>query len=207
MTVTEALQSRRATPHFDPQAAISREELLAIMDRASLAPSSTNLQPWEFLVLESEADRRRLWAVSYEQNKILEAPVVLVVLGNLFAHVSNAPAVVESQIANGYLKPERREQKLADLAGAWDQPDARMMEAFRGSSLWAMAFMLAAEEAGWHTAPMGGYQPEALMQEFSVPETFLPTMVICVGKADPGRTMLPRNIRFAASDRIHIGNW
>ncbi|MDX2066103.1 MAG: nitroreductase family protein [Fimbriimonadaceae bacterium] len=207
MTVTEALQHRRATPHFDPSAVISREELLAIMDTASLAPSSSNLQPWAFLILESEADRRRLWAVSYEQPKILEAPVVVVVLGNYRAHIEHGPQIVDSQIANGYLKPERREQKIADLAGGWDHPVAQMTEAFRGSSLWSMAFMLAAEEAGWNTAPMGGYKPDELMAEFGVPDTYFPTMIICVGKADASRTMLPRNVRFAAADRIHVGNW
>ena len=51
MTVSEALNARRATPFFDPSQEISLDALKALIDQASLSPTSMNLQPYNLLVV------------------------------------------------------------------------------------------------------------------------------------------------------------
>ena len=48
--------------------------------------------------------------------------------------------------------------------------------------LWAMAFMLAAENAGWQTVPMTGYRRDGLRRVLNLPEHYLDVMLIAIGK-------------------------
>lgn len=45
----EIVTGRRSSWYYDPSVKISREEIKEILETASLAPSSVNLQPWRFL--------------------------------------------------------------------------------------------------------------------------------------------------------------
>ena len=67
MTVTslnnnykEIITSRRSVRVYDPSVKISREEMTEILEEATLAPSSVNLQPWRFLVVDSPEGKATL---------------------------------------------------------------------------------------------------------------------------------------------------
>jgi len=182
-------------------------EVKALIETANLAPSSLNLQPWEFLVVISAEDKERLKKVSYNQAKIAEASAVVVVLGNLHLY-DHAQAVAERNAELGYFGPEGIEKFVKSALGTYEGNDAAQRdEAFRSCSLWAMAFMLAAEEAGWSTAPMGGFTPGDLTKEFGIPNTHIPTLLICIGKPNPALPMSPRGLRISAQELVHEGNW
>ena len=60
--------------------------------------------------------------------------------------------------------------------------------------LWAMVFMLAAQEAGWHTVPMMGYEPARLREILNIPPRYLDIMLIAVSKDEQeGHRTLRRN--------------
>jgi nitroreductase len=207
MTVHEALIQRRSTPFFDSSVTIEQSEIEALLELASLSPSSMNLQPWETILCHSAEDKARLQAVSFNQKKISEASAVLIVLGNLHHH-EHAPFVAESSAQLGYYPPERKQNFIDNAAKAYaDKPQAQRDEAFRGSSLYAMALMLAAKQSGWDTAPMGGFEPDKLAAEFGLPDSHIPIMLLCIGKADPNRAILPRQGRLPVQELLHIGHF
>lgn len=206
MTVTEALQHRRATPSFDTTVKIDQAELEALIDKACLAPSSMNLQPWEFLVCIDEADKERLLGVAMNQKKVVEASAVIVVVCDTTYHL-HAADVADSQIERGYMPAERKEGFVTMVHGFGENKQASREEAIRSSNLWAMAFMLAAAEAGWDTAPMGGFVASDLSTEFGLPETYFPVLLIAIGKRNPSVNLLPRNFRYGAETLTHYGNW
>ena len=207
MSVHDALNFRRAVPHFDSSVAISKEQVLELCNLANLAPSSLGLQPWEYLICTTAEAKERLKAASYNQNKVTEASAVVVVLGNLLHH-EHAPKIADSNIELGYFGEERRQPWIDGAFGAYaNNPQKQRDESFRGSSLWAMAFMLAAADQGWDTAPMGGFEPDKVAQAFGLPETHIPTLIVCIGKRPEGAKLLPRNYRFPAEDLAHWENW
>ena len=206
MTVTEALQARRATPSFDPSVEISPEELERLIDLACLAPSSMNLQPWEFLICISPEDKARMQGVAMNQKKVVEASAVIAVICNLEFYL-HAEAIADSQIERGYMPAANKDAYVQRVQSQAENPQALREEAIRSSSLWAMSFMLAAQEAGWETGPMGGFVAHALSQEFGLPETRFPILLITIGKANPEIKLLERNIRFSAKKLAHYGNW
>ncbi|MCK9535551.1 MAG: oxygen-insensitive NAD(P)H nitroreductase [Pseudomonas sp.] len=82
MQLTDALTRRYATKAFDPSKTLPEavvEQLLALL---RLSPSSTNIQPWHFIVASSAEGKARLakgaaGSYSYNQSKILNASHVV----------------------------------------------------------------------------------------------------------------------------------
>ncbi len=207
MDVTAALEARRAVPSFDPSVSITVEEVSRIVDKANLAPSSMNLQPWKILVAHSAEAKETLKAVSYNQAKVTEASAVIVVCGDL-QHFRQVEQITADAVAQGVSTEERRSRTIAMAIGAYESDHQKQRdEVFRGGSLWSMAFMLAATEAGWDTAPMGGFEPEKVAAAFGLPESVLPILLIAIGKRNPEVALYPRGYRFPATEIVHVDRW
>src|ERR1041384_6711296 len=78
--LTRVLLERRATQHFEPDD-VPAEFLQALLELGAQAPSGFNLQPWRFIVVRDANNRKRLQAAAMNQEKISEAPVVIIFLG------------------------------------------------------------------------------------------------------------------------------
>ena len=57
---SDIVYNRRSIRNFDPSVKIPREELLEILDKTVTAPSSVNMQPWRFVVVDSEEGKEKL---------------------------------------------------------------------------------------------------------------------------------------------------
>ena len=82
MEFKDAMKQRRAVNFFDPTKDVTDEQLRQIIEIAALAPSGSNLQPWNVIVLRDKEKKERLKKVASNQPKITDAPVVLIVLGD-----------------------------------------------------------------------------------------------------------------------------
>jgi nitroreductase len=82
MEFKEAMKQRRAVNFFDPTQDITDAQLKQIIETAALAPSGFNLQPWNLIVLRDKVQKEKLRKAAWDQPKITDAPVVLIVLGD-----------------------------------------------------------------------------------------------------------------------------
>lgn len=62
MALIEDLQWRHATKAYDPTKKVSKEDIEKIVEAARLAPTSSGLQPFRIIVVESQEVRERLVA-------------------------------------------------------------------------------------------------------------------------------------------------
>lgn len=76
MDVWEALYERRTTRVFDPERPVPREVVLELLDAALIAPTSCNLQMWDFVVVDDPDQRERLGRLSLQ---VLTTPVAIYV--------------------------------------------------------------------------------------------------------------------------------
>ncbi len=99
MDVFEAIKGRRSCRKFSSEP-IAENDLDLILEAATWAPSAANNQPWEFIVVSSAAVKQRIleeaqerkqelfaksgwkWLDRYQVGFLLEAPVILAVVGN-----------------------------------------------------------------------------------------------------------------------------
>lgn len=82
MDVFEALFTRRSIRKFTTQF-VSKDDENLILKAAMLAPSACNEQPWHFVCVRDAEMRERLSHVSPYTHMAAEAPLVIVVCGDL----------------------------------------------------------------------------------------------------------------------------
>ncbi len=166
-SITQVLLDRRATDHFksDP---VPEEYLEAILRFAAQAPSGYNLQPWRFVVVREEANRRRLQKAAMDQAKVGEAPVVIIAFAIKDDWKKQMDAILQEGVRRGTGKADQMESiknmttKFLDRFPAAVWLNRHTMIAFT-------TMMLVAEAYGLDTAPMEGFDPEAVKEEFALP--------------------------------------
>ena len=79
-TFHDIVANRYSCRHYS-QEPVSQEQILEILECASLAPSACNRQPWKFMVITAPEELSAVHA-SYNRDWIKEAPVAIIVLGN-----------------------------------------------------------------------------------------------------------------------------
>src|SRR5213075_527070 len=79
--LTDLVRTRRATDAFTSEPILDGD-LKQILQAGLEAPSSYNLQPWRFIVVRDQEPRRKLRLAAMNQQKVEEAPVVIVACGD-----------------------------------------------------------------------------------------------------------------------------
>jgi len=59
-TINTALNWRYSTKVFDANKKISAEDFEQIKDMLQMSPSSTNIQPWSFVIADDDAGKARI---------------------------------------------------------------------------------------------------------------------------------------------------
>jgi nitroreductase len=82
------LTKRTAAEHFDSAALISDSEIKELVEEASQAPSSFNIQHWRFIAVTDMEIKQKLKSAMIESNqrRVADAPVTFLVLGDLQGH-------------------------------------------------------------------------------------------------------------------------
>ena len=192
LSVAEVARSRRTATSFDPTRPVPPDLLEKILRLATLAPSSANLQPWRFLVVRESANRRRLQACARNQPKVGQAPVVVIVLGYHHPDRTHLEPMLAMQAALGGCTPERAAEIRGRVVAGFRDLTDRALWATRSTMLAAATMMLAAESLGVASAPMEGFDVEAVRREFGVPDDHSVCCLVALGyaaaeKPFPGR--------------------
>jgi len=77
----EAVRKRRSVRTFTDQP-VEPEKLEQILRAGMQAPSAHNIQPWEFLVVTDEADKKAVSEMSPYAKMAARAPMLIIVCGN-----------------------------------------------------------------------------------------------------------------------------
>lgn len=204
MNTIEAIHHRISANKFDPTRSLSEEDTRELVELATEAPSSLNIQHWRFVAVTKIEDKTRLKAVAFDQEKVVDAPVTFIILGDLRGHEKLAAALEPLVVAGTF------DRKMADgwLGAAGhlygSNPQMARDEAIRSASLAAMTLMLAAEAKGMASGPMIGFDPEGVRREFQIPERYVPVMLLPVGYASAGNWA--RKPRFGLDQVLFSGS-
>lgn len=177
---------RKSVRLYDENVKIDRKEMLEMISEATLAPSSVNMQPWRFVVIESDeakAKLRPLIRFNTRQNDTSSAMVLI--FGDLRCY-EKAEEIYDQAVAEGKMPQEVREKQLSTIVPYYQSLSRQQMNDIVkiDSSLAAMQFMLVARAHGYDTNPIGGFEADRLAAAFGLdPERYVPVMIVSVGKA------------------------
>jgi nitroreductase len=176
MKVAEAIERRRAIKAYDPSHRMSEAEVERLMSLAMLSPTAWNIQQWRFVLVRNPELRRQLRAAAWDQPQVTDASLLVVLTADTKAwqkeparYWRNAPEVQDylvGAMARFYAGRE------------WLQRD----EAMRSCGLAAMTLMLAAQEMGYQSGPMDGFDFDAVGGIIGLPADHVVTMFVVIGR-------------------------
>ncbi|PGM58773.1 nitroreductase family protein [Bacillus sp. AFS053548] len=176
-------QERRSVRHYDPSFQMSDDEIKELLEIAVQAPSSSNLQPWRFLVIKDQDTKQKLLPIANNQQQVVDASAVIAVLGDTEAY-KNADRIYDELVEKGMMTQEVKDFYVGSIVknyGGLPEEIATKIAMVDGG-LVSMQFMLAAKAKGLDTVPMGGFDQAKFVEAFNVPANFKPVMLISVGK-------------------------
>lgn len=204
-----AVESRRTVRDFLPDP-VPQEVLDRALDAARLAPSSSNLQPWEFVIIRDPKSRQAANAACLDQGPARTAPVLIALVTHRDTWRRNRDEIVRIFESRG---PLRRSQtayykkiipmvyttgpfglfgplkRLASRLISLFKPTPNLMAredirimAHKSTALAAATFMLALRAEGYDSCPMEGFDPWRAKALLDLPRGAEVNMFLAVGK-------------------------
>ena len=198
MELIQSIKERRSINFFEAGVEISDDTIRELLSLANLAPSSFNLQPWRVVVVKNQERKKALRKCAFDQPKVEEASVVLIIIGDPDAVELNGERVLESWANLGYISGEEQKEMsrrlMKQLYGTKDSLTRKIFAA-KNAGLFGMNLMSAARGFGLETHPMDGFDEGAIKQEFGIPADKIIPMLIAIGHLKKDVTLLPRAFR------------
>src|SRR5215813_11649361 len=110
MDAIELIKQRISTNKFDTSRTLSDSEIKELVSYATEAPSAYNIQNWRFVAVTTPEEKERLKALSYNQQKVADAAVTFIVLGDLRGY-EKLPQILKRRVDGsgdgGWMDAER----------------------------------------------------------------------------------------------------
>lgn len=194
MNFEQITKNRRSINFFDPEKEVPREKIKKMVELASHTPSSFNLQPWNLMVLQNREQKEQLKALAWDQPKIVEAPVIMIVLADKEGWKQGHPGFErtwQEMVKIGM--PETQRDWFLNATNSlynWS-PDANLAFAAKNAGFFAMSLMYAAVSLGLDSHPMDGFDHEGVKKAFNIPDRYWITMLLAVGYKKSGLVLDP----------------
>lgn len=178
--------NRRSIREYDPNIKITKEEMTQILQDAMRAPSSVNLQPWRFVVVETDEGKEKLrpfMRFNTKQNDTSSA--MIIVFGDMECY-RLTETIYDQAVKDGHMPKEVRDKQVSNILPLYQSLSREKMNDIvrLDCGLVAMQLMLAARSYGYDTNPIGGFIEEKLAETFGLDSSrYSPIMMIAIGKA------------------------
>ncbi len=177
MHTKEAIQSRRAVKHYDPQHRMTEDEITELLSLAILSPTAFNIQNWRFVVVRDAGMREKIRAVSWDQAQVTDTSLFIVLCADLKSW--------EKQPERYWQKAPKEVQDfmLPAIDHYYrDQPQVQRDEAMRSCGIAAQTLMLAAKSLGYDSCPMDGFDFDEVAKLIKLPQDHVIAMFVAIGK-------------------------
>lgn len=197
MDVDEAVRRRRTTRAFDPDAAVSDDDLTVVVTAGLRTPSAGWTQAVELLVLAAPADRDRYWRLTADPDRAADRWL----RGMMAASALVLVWTSEQAYRDRYAEPDKGWEGEDRWSAPYWWVDAGMA---------VQTMLLAATARGLASAFVGVPRTAqaAVAAAFGVPSAHQSVGLVALGHAPAGhRPSAPRRPRRPDADRIHLGQW
>ena len=177
MDMFDAINTRRAIKHYDPEHRLTDEEIQKLLEATIQAPTSFNIQHWRFVLLTDPELRKQVRAAGNDQAQMTDASLLVLFTGDVKAWKKS---------------PERywrnAPKEVADLLVGWMGPfhegDEQLQrdEAMRSIGIAMQTLMLAATGMGYQSCPMIGFDRDAVAKLVGLPEDHVIGPMVAIGK-------------------------
>ena len=181
----DVIKGRKSVKYFDPNIKIKREEIIEMLNEANLAPSSCNLQPWRYIVVDTQEGKEKLGSANYNKIQNDTSAAMIIVLGDL-NHYGKFDEIYGEAVEKGYMTEEVKDGFEKGMGPQLENlpTDKNREGVYFDCGLWTMQFANIAYAKGYDTNIIGGFIREKVAELFELEENLIPVMLIALGKKE-----------------------
>ena len=177
MSVSEAIKTRRSIKYFDPEFRMPQEHVASLIEGAMLTPSAFNLQHWRFVNITDTSLREQIKKASWGQPQMTDASLLLLVCMDVQAW-SRQPEACWQHVSEVV-----RNKMLQNIRQVYaSSPELARDEAQRSCGLASMSIMLLAQELGYDSCAMDGFDFNTVAGLVNLPDGHEICMMLAIGK-------------------------
>ncbi|WP_034551966.1 nitroreductase family protein [Carnobacterium funditum] len=183
---SDIIFERKSVRLYNKDTKISHEEMLEMIQEATTAPSSVNMQPWRFVIVESEEEKKKLKPLirfNTAQNDTSSA--MILIFGDMECY-EYGEEIYNQAVEENKMSSEVRDQQLEVILPYYKNFSKQKMNDIVkiDSSLVAMQLMLVARSHGYDTNAIGGFESDQLAGAFDLDkERYVPVMILSIGES------------------------
>ena len=181
----DVIKGRKSVKYFDPNVKIKREEIIEMLNEANIAPSSCNLQPWRYIVVDTPEGKEKLGSANYNKIQNDTSAAMIIVLGDL-NHYGKFDEIYGEAVEKGYMTEEVKDDFEKGMGPQLENlpTDKNREGVYFDCGLWTMQFANIAYAKGYDTNIIGGFVREKVAELFELEENLIPVMLIALGKKE-----------------------
>ena len=176
--ITEAMNWRYSTKEFDANKKISAADFQSLKDILRLSPSSTNIQPWHFVIADDEAGKARVakgtqGMFDFNTAKVKDASHVIIFCSRIYADDEFLHEVLDKEDTDGRFAEPKFKEQMHQVRNMFldirryeqkDEPHWLVEQVYLNMG----ALLLGAATLGIDAVPMEGADLKALDEEFEL---------------------------------------
>ena len=181
----DVIKGRKSVKYFNPNVKIKREEIIEMLNEANIAPSSCNLQPWRYIVIDTPEGKEKLGSANYNKIQNDTSAAMIIVLGDL-NHYGKFDEIYGEAVKKGYMTEEAKDGFEKGMGPQLENlpTDKNREGVYFDCGLWTMQFANIAYAKGYDTNIIGGFVREKVAELFELEENLIPVMLIALGKKE-----------------------
>ncbi|WP_432403581.1 nitroreductase family protein [Wukongibacter sp. M2B1] len=161
---------------------VEDEKIFKLIDSARLAPSGSNTQPWNFIIVKSETTKERLAKASHNQKWMLSAPVFIVCVADICSRI----------------------KENINISLNEDSPQQELKQIIRDTSIAIEHILLEANNLELGTCWVAWFTQEEIRPILNIPSNKYVVGIITVGYSNEKPNARPRK---KLEEIIHYENW
>ena len=179
--------NRRSVKVFDENVKISQSEMLEMINKAVKAPSSVNLQPWRFVIVDSKEGKDKLRPlIKFNQRQNDTSSAMILIFGDMKCY-EKADEIYGEDVKKGLMPEDVKNDILNMFLPSYENASREKMNDIVtiDSSLVAMQLMLVERHYGYDTNAIGGFEEDKLAEAFGLDkDRYVPVLILAIGKSN-----------------------
>ncbi|MFY0630544.1 MAG: oxygen-insensitive NAD(P)H nitroreductase [Flavobacteriaceae bacterium] len=180
MNLTETLNWRYSAKDFDPSKKISTEDVAHIKALLRMSPSSTNIQPWHFIIADTDAGKERVAKGTqgffhFNEKKVTNASHVVIFCSRISADEEYMQHLLAQEEKDGRYPNEEVKQMMyggRNIFADMHRYDFKDFQHWLEKQVYLNigSFLLGVATLGIDAVPMEGIDLKAIDEEFELRE-------------------------------------
>lgn len=177
----EVIKNRRSIRKYMNKE-VEEDKLLEILESGRLAPSGSNTQPWQFIVIKSEQNKEKVAKVSHNQKWMTTAPIQIVCVADIRCRID----------------------ENIDISLDENSKEEEVKQIIRDTSIAVEHMSLTATELGLGSCWVAWFTQAEFRSVLNIPDDKYVLCVLTIGYPDEAPNPRPRK---KLEDIVHYEKW